>query len=85
MRKLPSLLDETNTVAKVQAAVAGNSDSSTDTTETACIWTVDKESMCPACGKPMLRVTAAGVPAYLCPDDRIVLPIRQTDFTALIK
>ena len=49
--------------------------------ETAGVWNVDKESMCPACGKPMRNVTAAGVPSFVCMDDRVVLPVRQPEFS----
>ena len=74
MRKMPNLLDSTGEVKPVTASKPGN------TQETAGIWSVEKESMCPACGKPMRRVTAAAIPVYICPDDRVVLPVRQDDF-----
>ncbi len=49
--------------------------------ETAGVWNVERESMCPACGKPMRNVTAAGIPSFVCMDDRVVLPVKQTEFS----
>ncbi len=48
-------------------------------TQEAALWSVEQESMCPACKRPMSRANVAGVPAFVCLEDRTVLPAKQLD------
>ncbi len=75
-----SVADPTDELPEVDA-IQGEQTASVPEKETAGVWNVDTESMCPACGKPMRNVTAAGIPSFVCMADRVVLPVRQKEFS----
>ena len=65
-----------------ELALAPKDSAHTTDVEQAALWSVDSESTCPACKAAMVRATAAQVPVYVCTADRIVLPVRQHEFSA---